>query len=114
MLCQLAVSLPRNPQLSADFVIDRNEMNQASAVPGTLKNRNNVVLVADDGFTAVKRTKAEKETFRMSLQSLQKNKQTMIGIRNPSSLPTIVKRVKIKSLFFSRFAPEVSTTDIEK
>jgi hypothetical protein len=38
----------------------------------------------------------------------------MIGVRNSSSLPTIVKRVKIKSLFVSRFALEVSTTDIEK
>jgi hypothetical protein len=48
------VSLPRNPQISTDFVIDMNVINQAFTVPETFKNGNNVALVADDGFTAVK------------------------------------------------------------
>jgi hypothetical protein len=31
-------SLPRNPQISADFLMDRNVTDQASTEPGTLKN----------------------------------------------------------------------------
>jgi hypothetical protein len=46
--------------------------------------------------------------------SLKKNKQSTVGVRNSSSLPTLLKRVKMKSLSVSRFAPEVKTTDIEK
>jgi hypothetical protein len=60
------VSLPRNPQLSADFMIDRNEMNQAFTVARTSKNENNVALAAADDFTTVKRTKAKKETSSTS------------------------------------------------
>jgi hypothetical protein len=107
------VSLPRNPQLSADFVSGRNVVNQTFPVAVTLKSGSKAALAADNGFTIVKRTKAKKETFSNSSQSIKK-KQPMIGVRNSSSLPAIVKRVKMKSPFFSCFAPEVSTTGVEK
>jgi hypothetical protein len=48
-----SVSLPRDPQLSADFMIDRNVMSQASTAPGTSKTGNNIAVTADNGFTAV-------------------------------------------------------------
>jgi hypothetical protein len=56
-------------------MIDRNVMSRTSTASGTLKNGSNVPVAADDGFTAVKRTKAEKETSSNSSQSLKKNKQ---------------------------------------
>jgi hypothetical protein len=34
-------------------------MSQASKEPGTLRNLNNVAVASDDGFTAVKKAKAE-------------------------------------------------------
>jgi hypothetical protein len=55
------VSLPRNLQLSADFMIDRNVTSQACTAPGTLKNGNDVAVAADDGFTTVKSANAKKE-----------------------------------------------------
>jgi hypothetical protein len=70
-------------------MIDRNVISQASTLPGILKSGNNVV--AADVFTAVKRTKAKEETSSTPSQSLKKNKQPMIGVRNSSSLPIIVK-----------------------
>jgi hypothetical protein len=69
------VSLPRNPQLSADLMMDRNVMSQASTASETRKNGNNVAVAADEGFTAVKRTKAKKETPSTSSQSLKENKR---------------------------------------
>lgn len=108
------LSLPRNTQLSADFVIDRKAMSQASIASGTLKNGRYVAVIADDGFTVVTRTEAKKEITSTSSQARKKNKQPVTGIRHASSLPNIVKRIKIKSLFVSRFTFEVPTTDIEK
>lgn len=58
MLCRLVVLLPGNPQLSADFMI----MKEESTVPGILKNGNNVAVAVDDSFTTDKRTKGKKET----------------------------------------------------
>jgi hypothetical protein len=40
------VSLPQNPQLSADFMIDRNVTSQASTAAGTLKNGNDVAVAS--------------------------------------------------------------------
>jgi hypothetical protein len=51
-----------NPQLAVDFMVDRNVMSQATAASGTLNNRNNVAVAYDDGLTAFKQTKAERET----------------------------------------------------
>jgi hypothetical protein len=95
--------LPRNPQLSAGFMIDSNLMIQVSTTPGSLKNGNGVAVAADDRFTTVRRTTAKKETSSNLSVSLKKNKQPVIGVRNSSYLRTIVKRIKIKSLFVSRF-----------
>jgi hypothetical protein len=80
--------------------------------PGTLKNGNDIAVAADDGFTTDKKTKGKEETSSTSAQSLKKNKQPMIGVRN-SSLLTVAKRIRMKYHFVCRFAPEVSTTDIE-
>jgi hypothetical protein len=66
------VSLPRNPQLSADFVSDRNVVNQAFPVAVTLKNGSSVAIAADDGFTIIKRMKTKKETSSTYSQSLKK------------------------------------------
>jgi hypothetical protein len=60
------VSLPRNPQLYADFMIDRNVTSRASTAPGTSGNGNNVAVAAADGFTTVKRTRVKKETSSTS------------------------------------------------
>jgi hypothetical protein len=38
----------------------------------------------------------------------------MIEARNSSSLPTVVKRIKMKVRFVSCFSPDVSTRDYEK
>jgi hypothetical protein len=38
----------------------------------------------------------------------------MIGVRNSSCLPTILKRIKMIYLMVSRFSPDVSATDTEK
>jgi hypothetical protein len=80
-------------------MIDRNVRSQVPNASGTLKNGNKVAMAADDGFTAVKRTKANKESSSTLTQSLKKNKQAIVGVRNSSSTPTLLKRVKIKSLF---------------
>ncbi|KDR12838.1 hypothetical protein L798_13261 [Zootermopsis nevadensis] len=37
----------------------------------------------------------------------------MIGVRSSSSLSVIAKRVRMKSLFVSRFSPDVTSADIE-
>jgi hypothetical protein len=67
MCCQLDVSrCPRIPNFVVDFVTDRNVMNQASTVPGTMKNGNNVTVV---GLNTVKRTKANIGTCSTSSQS---------------------------------------------
>jgi hypothetical protein len=58
------VSLPRNLQASADFMMDRNVVSQVSTTPETLKNGNDVVVASDGGFTAVKKSKAKKETAK--------------------------------------------------
>jgi hypothetical protein len=46
-------------------MINNNVMSQVSTVPGSLKNGNNVAVVADNGFTIVKRTRAQKETLSL-------------------------------------------------
>jgi hypothetical protein len=38
----------------------------------------------------------------------------MIGVRSSSSLPVVEKKVRMKSLFVSRFSPDVTATDAEK
>ena len=43
----------------------------------------------------------------------KKHRTPMIGVRNSSSLPIIARRVKTKSLFVSRFSPDVKCIDIE-
>jgi hypothetical protein len=91
-------------------MIDRNVMSQTSPASGTSKNGNNTAVTADDGFTAVKRTKAKKETSSTSSQSLKEHKQPLIGVGNSFSLPTIAKWVKIKYLSVVsplRFRPQI-------
>jgi hypothetical protein len=38
----------------------------------------------------------------------------MIGVRSSSSLSLVQKRVRRKSLFVSRFSPDVTASDVEK
>jgi hypothetical protein len=88
--------MTRFPSLSADFVPYKYERYEESIMPITMMNISNAVQVVDDGFTAVKRTKATKGTPNMPSQFVTKNKQPVIGVRCSSSLFTIVKRVIIK------------------
>jgi hypothetical protein len=44
----------------------------------------------------------------------KKPRVPMIGVSNSSSLSVVQKRVRMKSLFVSRFSPEVTATDVEK
>lgn len=87
------VSMTKNPSLSADFVPYKYEWYEESTMPVTLSNGSNAVQTAYDGFTAVKRTQARKETPNMPLQCVRKNKQPMIGVRCSSFLFTIIRRV---------------------
>jgi hypothetical protein len=79
------VSLPRNRQISADFMIDRNVTSQAYTAPGTLKNGNDVAVASHDGFTTVKGANAKKKISSTSSKSFKKNKQPMIVLRNLNS-----------------------------
>jgi hypothetical protein len=38
----------------------------------------------------------------------------MIGVRSYSSLSVVQKRVRRKSLFFSRVSPDVTASDVDK
>lgn len=55
-----SVSMTRNPSLSAYFVPYKHAWYEESAMPTSLRNGSNTVQIVDDGFTAVKRTKARK------------------------------------------------------
>jgi hypothetical protein len=63
-------------------MIDRIIMSQPSTVPAILKNGINAAVVADNGFSTVKRTKVKKGTSSTSSQSQEENKQPMFGVRN--------------------------------
>jgi hypothetical protein len=101
------VSMTRNPSLIMWHV--KYERYEESTMSITSSNGNNAVQIVD-GFTAVKWTKARKETSNMPLQCVKKNKQPTIRVSCSSSLFSLVKWVKITYLFASHFSPEVSAT----
>lgn len=63
-----SVSMTRNPSLSAYFVPSKHERYEESTMPITLRNGSNTLQIVDDGFTAVKRTKARKGNPNMPAQ----------------------------------------------
>jgi hypothetical protein len=46
--------------------------------------------------------------------STMKPRVATIGVRSSSSLSVVQKRVRMKSLFVSRFSPNVTSSDVEK
>jgi hypothetical protein len=72
------------------------------------------VSAADsDGFTTVT-YKKKPASGTPSVNTVKQRRQPLIGVRTSASLPVVLRKERSKTLFVSRFNPEVLAVDIEK
>jgi hypothetical protein len=72
---------------------------------------------SDGGFvTVVRKERVSPSPVNPSAtaSTTKKPRIAMIGVRSSSSLSVVQKRVRRKSLFVSRFSPDVTASDVEK
>jgi hypothetical protein len=70
------------------------------------------VPVDSDGFAPV--SHKEKPTAAPAVNTAKPRRQPLIGVRNSTSLPIVLKKERSKALFVSRFCPEVTADEVEK
>jgi hypothetical protein len=105
----VVASMGGNPGATVVSAPPRNSVPESSIVTGE--------ITPDDGFVTVLRKKrvnpSPVSTSAIS-NTTKKPRIPMIGVRSSSSLSVVQKRLRRKSLFVSRFSPEVTTSDVEK
>jgi hypothetical protein len=66
-----------------------------------------------DFVTVVKKKRLASALVSSVANTSKKPRVAMIGVRSSSSLSVVQKRVRMKSLFVSRFSPDVTSSDVE-
>jgi hypothetical protein len=87
----------------------RNSLPERSVVLGNNPSDGDFVMVVKK-----KRVTPSPVGTAAVANTTKKPRIAMIGVRNSSSLSVVQKRVRRKSLFVSRFSPDVTASDVEK
>jgi hypothetical protein len=119
MRCEATSSVRSPTSASASTAMKKSYRNIVCAVDGCPGSTivTGVHPSKDDFVTVVTKKRVNPSavnSISSDPNSTKKPRMGMIGVRNSSSLPVVEKKVRMKSLFVSRFSPDVTATDVEK